>query len=73
LQLKEINSRLDKIEPNAPSSDGARMQCNAKKSVSAPRRGSPKKKRHAKGTHIIWRQVLPLAFWIISFSLFSTI
>ncbi|CAD6249465.1 unnamed protein product [Miscanthus lutarioriparius] len=23
--LKEINSRLDKIEPNAPSSDGARM------------------------------------------------
>jgi len=30
---------LDKIEPNAPSSDGARMQC-----VSAPKRGSPKKK-----------------------------
>jgi CLIP-associating protein 1/2 len=44
LQLNEINSRLDKIEPNAPSSDGARMQCKAKKSVSAPKRGSPKKK-----------------------------
>jgi CLIP-associating protein 1/2 len=44
LQLKEINSRLDKIEPNAPSSDGARMQCKAKKSVSAPKRGGPKKK-----------------------------
>ncbi|OEL27546.1 CLIP-associated protein [Dichanthelium oligosanthes] len=45
--LKEINSRLDKIEPNAPSSNGARMQCRAKesRSISAnPKRGSPRKK-----------------------------
>ncbi|XP_022682570.1 CLIP-associated protein isoform X3 [Setaria italica] len=45
--LKEINSRLDKIEPNAPSSNGARMQCraNESRSISAnPKRGSPRKK-----------------------------
>ncbi|PAN07055.1 hypothetical protein PAHAL_1G308100 [Panicum hallii] len=45
--LKEINSRLDKIEPNAPSSNGARIQCRAKesRSISAnPKRGSPRKK-----------------------------
>nr|CAB3450376.1 unnamed protein product [Digitaria exilis] len=45
--LKEINSRLDKIEPNAPSFDGARMQCRAKESRSFnanTKRGSPRKK-----------------------------
>ncbi|PNT69074.1 CLIP-associated protein isoform X2 [Brachypodium distachyon] len=44
--LKEINSRLDKIEPKVPSSDGARMQYKAmERSVSAhPKRGSPRKK-----------------------------
>uniref|UniRef100_A0ACD5YMH7 Uncharacterized protein n=1 Tax=Avena sativa TaxID=4498 RepID=A0ACD5YMH7_AVESA len=44
--LKEINSRLDKIEPKAPSSDGARVQYRAmERSVSAhPKRGSPRKK-----------------------------
>ena len=45
-QLKEINSRLDKIEPKAPPSDGARTQYRAmERSVSAhPKRGSPRKK-----------------------------
>ncbi|KAJ1279986.1 hypothetical protein BS78_04G197600 [Paspalum vaginatum] len=45
--LKEINSRLDKIEPNAPSSNGARMQLRAKESRSVsvnPKRGSPRRK-----------------------------
>ncbi|CAM0945230.1 unnamed protein product [Alopecurus aequalis] len=44
--LKEINSRLDKIEPKVPSSDGARVQYRAmERSVSAhPKRGSPRKK-----------------------------
>uniref|UniRef100_A0A453P3G1 Uncharacterized protein n=1 Tax=Aegilops tauschii subsp. strangulata TaxID=200361 RepID=A0A453P3G1_AEGTS len=44
--LKEINSRLDKIEPKAPPSDGARTQYRAmERSVSAhPKRGSPRKK-----------------------------
>ncbi|KAG8071455.1 hypothetical protein GUJ93_ZPchr0006g44838, partial [Zizania palustris] len=44
--LKEINSRLDKIEPKARSSDGARMQFKVmERSVSAnPKRGSPRKK-----------------------------
>ncbi|CAN6279203.1 unnamed protein product [Urochloa humidicola] len=45
--LKEINSRLDKIEPNPPASDGARLQFRAKesRSISAhPKRGSPRKK-----------------------------
>ncbi|CAN6273486.1 unnamed protein product [Urochloa humidicola] len=45
--LKEINSRLDKIEPNAPASKGARLQFRAKesRSISAnPKRGSPRKK-----------------------------
>ncbi|KAL5213292.1 hypothetical protein ABZP36_024139 [Zizania latifolia] len=44
--LKEINSRLDKIEPKARSSDGARMQYKVmERSVSAnPKRGSPRKK-----------------------------
>ncbi|VAI47209.1 unnamed protein product [Triticum turgidum subsp. durum] len=44
--LKEINSRLDKIEPKVPSSDGARTQYRAmERSVSAhPKRGSPRKK-----------------------------
>ncbi|CAL5057134.1 unnamed protein product [Urochloa decumbens] len=45
--LKEINSRLDKIEPNALASDGAQLQCRIKesRSISAhPKRGSPRKK-----------------------------
>uniref|UniRef100_A0A0D9YUZ9 TOG domain-containing protein n=1 Tax=Oryza glumipatula TaxID=40148 RepID=A0A0D9YUZ9_9ORYZ len=44
--LKDINSRLDKIEPKARSSDGARMQYKViERSVSAnPKRGSPRKK-----------------------------
>ncbi|XP_006647520.1 CLIP-associated protein-like [Oryza brachyantha] len=44
--LKEINSRLDKIEPKVRSSDGARMQYKViERSVSAnPKRGSPRKK-----------------------------
>ncbi|XP_051193751.1 CLIP-associated protein isoform X1 [Lolium perenne] len=44
--LKEINSRLDKIEPKVPSSDGARVQYRAmERSVSAhPKRSSPRKK-----------------------------
>jgi hypothetical protein len=46
LQLKEINSRLDKIEPKVRSSDTA-MQYKAveSRSVSAnPKRGSPRTK-----------------------------
>uniref|UniRef100_A0A0E0NHT7 TOG domain-containing protein n=2 Tax=Oryza rufipogon TaxID=4529 RepID=A0A0E0NHT7_ORYRU len=44
--LKDINSRLDKIEPKARSSDGARMQYKViERSVSAnAKRGSPRKK-----------------------------
>jgi hypothetical protein len=47
LQLKEINSRLNRIEPKVPPSDGAATQYKVAESRSLsvnPKRGSPKTK-----------------------------
>jgi hypothetical protein len=47
LQLKEINSRLNRIEPKVPSSDGTAPQYKVAESRSVsvnPKRGSPRTK-----------------------------
>ncbi|TVU29212.1 hypothetical protein EJB05_20770 [Eragrostis curvula] len=63
--LKEINSRLSKIEPNVPSSGGSTMQPRTKdsRSISAsPKRGSPRKKSSQRENTLFGGKFYFLAF-----------
>ncbi|XP_051193756.1 CLIP-associated protein isoform X4 [Lolium perenne] len=62
--LKEINSRLDKIEPKVPSSDGARVQYRAmERSVSAhPKRSSPRKKNTSRESTLFGEVLYVLSY-----------